>query len=492
MDVKVYFSDFFDVDPEVIDEYGAINISLINDLPLFIDPFLLFNSEEENFKKIHQEIIKYILFLQERASQYPELNKGMLDSWYLFPEVKQTWLGFSMDGNSGRGLGNDFATGLHEGLSTIFKDFGRETVPKSPHMEKLCLISPKVGRDKISDFTTNFVKQFLLMYTEQFAKEYLQDEQCLKFTVLKVEFNYETMSWASKSYILPAHNGDYVLLTPKSLLTRDDTFINRTDMVRNLQHIAPSVSDAALRFELNNYFTNVLPKKRKEMTKSEKDAAAVALIKKHPELIDYYLKYKEDNETEATSVSVSNVQEVRQIFHDQLTELISLLSDKTEFYKTVPDAHDEALKRVQYLKHVIENQDGYRIFYINEKPIRRESDLQIMYRLVWYASVLDVNREVNNGRGPVDFKISNGAKNASLVEFKLASNSKLKQNLEKQVEIYQVANNTDRAIKVIMYFTDDEYTKLSKVLKDLKLDNCKDIILIDARSDNKPSASNAK
>ena len=492
MDVKVYFSDFFDVDPEVIDEYGAINISLINDLPLFIDPFLLFNSEEEDFKKIHQEIIKYILFLQECASQYPKLNKGMLDSWYLFPEVKQTWLGFSMDGNSGRGLGYDFATGLHEGLSTIFKDFGRETVPKSPHMEKLCLISPKVGRDKISDFTTNFVKQYLLMYTEQFAKEYLQDEQCLKFTVSKVEFNYETMSWASKSYILPAHNGDYVLLTPKSLLTRDDTFINRTDMVRNLQHIAPSVSDAALRFELNNYFTNVLPKKRKEMTKSEKDAAAVALIKKHPELIDYYLKYKEDNETEATSVSVSNVQEVRQIFHDQLTELISLLSDKTEFYKTVPDAHDEAFKRVQYLKHVIENQDGYRIFYINEKPIRRENDLQIMYRLVWYASVLDVNREVNNGRGPVDFKVSIGSKNASLVEFKLASNSKLKQNLEKQVEIYQTANNIDRAIKVIMYFTDDEYTKLSKVLKDLNLNDCKDIILIDARSDNKPSASNAK
>ena len=115
-----------------------------------------------------------------------------------------------------------------------------------------------------------------------------------------------------------------------------------------------------------------------------------------------------------------------------------------------------------------------------------------MYRLVWYASVLDVNREVNNGRGPVDFKVSIGSKNASLVEFKLASNSKLKQNLEKQVEIYQTANNIDRAIKVIMYFTDDEYTKLSKVLKDLNLNDCKDIILIDARSDNKPSASNAK
>lgn len=492
MDIKVYFSDFFNVEPDLIDEYGAINISLVNDLPLFIDPFLLFNSEEEEFKKIHQEIIRYILFLQDQASKYPELNRGMLDSWYLFPEVKQTWLGFSMDGNSGRGLGFDFATGLHEGLSTIFKEFGRETVPKSPHMEKLCLISPKVGRDKISDFTTNFVKLYLLQYTEKFAQNFLSDEQCLKFTVTKVEFNYETMRWVSRSFVLPMHNGDYVLLTPKSLLTRDDTFINRTDMVRNLQQIAPSVTDAALRFELNNYLTNVLPKKRKEMTKTEKDAAAVSLIKEHPELIDYYLKYKEDNEQEATSVSISNVQEVRQLFHEQLSELIRLLKDKTEFYLTSPDAHDEAMKRVVYLKHVIENQDGYRIFYINEKPIRRENDLQIMYRLVWYASVYDVNREVNNGRGPVDFKVSYGGRNASLVEFKLASNSKLKQNLEKQVEIYQVANSIDRAIKVIMYFTEDEYIKLSKVLNELKLNTCGDIILIDARSDNKPSASNAK
>lgn len=33
------FSDYFGVNIDDIDEYGAINISLINDLPLFIDPF---------------------------------------------------------------------------------------------------------------------------------------------------------------------------------------------------------------------------------------------------------------------------------------------------------------------------------------------------------------------------------------------------------------------------------------------------------------------
>ena len=133
--------------------------------------------------------------------------------------------------------------------------------------------------------------------------------------------------------------------------------------------------------------------------------------------------------------------------------------------------------------------DGYRIFYLDGKPIRKESDLQIMYRLVWFATEFDVNREVNNGRGAVDFKVSKGSNDTTLVEFKLASNSKLKKNLENQVEIYKLANCTDRAIKVILYFDLDEYNKVIKVLNDLNLQGCNDIVLIDA-SDNKPSASN--
>ena len=56
-------------------------------------------------------------------------------------------------------MGSDFANNLFEGLNSIFKNFGKEKITKGHHMEKLCLISPHVGRDKISDFTTNFAKQ---------------------------------------------------------------------------------------------------------------------------------------------------------------------------------------------------------------------------------------------------------------------------------------------------------------------------------------------
>ena len=119
-------------------------------------------------------------------------------------------------------------------------------------------------------------------------------------------------------------------------------------------------------------------------------------------------------------------------------------------------------------------------------------DGAIFIRLVWYGSPLDVNREVNNGRGPVDYKISYGSKISTLVEFKLASNSKLKQNLAKQVDVYKAASNTERAIKVILFFSEAEEKKILDILNELNLAGNDDIVLIDARNDNKPSASNVK
>lgn len=491
-DIKVYFSDYFNIDEDVIESYGAVNISLINDLPLFIDPFLLFNSSDPEYQEIHKEMIDYLLFLQTQSERHIELSSGMRKAWYSFPEVKQTWLGFSLSGNAGCGMGNDFAVGLHDGLNSIFKNFGKQTVTKGHHMEKLCLISPRVGRDKISDFTTNFAKKYLLEYTQAFAKQYLSNDQCMTFAVAKAYFNWETKSWASKNYYLPSFNGDYVLLTPKAMLTRDDTFINRTDMIHNLQQIAPSIPDDALRFELETYFRDVLSKKKAEMSKTEKEYAATNLIHMHPELIDYYIRYKEDNEAQATSISKEKVREVELLFNTQISQLIALLNKFTDFYRIIPDAHEEAKKRVVFLKQVIENQDGYRLFYSNGAPIKREADLQVIYRLVWYGTPLDVNREVNNGRGPVDYKVSFGSKNSTLVEFKLASNSKLKQNLAKQVDVYKSASNTNRAIKVILYFSEAEENKIYDILNELHLTGNEDIILIDARNDNKPSASNVK
>jgi hypothetical protein len=63
----LYFSDYFNISPEVIKEYGAFNISLVSDAPLFIDPFLLFNSDNPTYQCLHNEIIKYLKFLKKKS-----------------------------------------------------------------------------------------------------------------------------------------------------------------------------------------------------------------------------------------------------------------------------------------------------------------------------------------------------------------------------------------------------------------------------------------
>ncbi|MCP5275384.1 MAG: hypothetical protein H6936_11185 [Burkholderiales bacterium] len=486
--MNVYFTDYFKVSPEDMEKYGAFNISLINDLPVFIDPFLLFNSDKPEYQDLHQRIIKYISFLREMSEAGP-ISKGLIHHWFLFPEVKQNWLGFSKVGNSGSGLGKNFATALNDNLSTIFTNFGSEQITKGSHLEKLCLIKDGVGKDNISDFTTNLIKGFLCEYTQKFADLYLNKSQTKSIIVPHSEFGYETRRWIGKKFTLPYIDGDYLLLTPKDILTKDEAWINKYDIFGDFNDILSAIPNDELRGQINDYFLRRIPEDAKQREINE---AIAKTLRKFPELIDRYIRLKEDTGEQAVALSKQKVLETEAVFIRQVSALIESLREDSKFYSTADNTYEEAYKRVLFLKQVIENNDGYRIFYVKGQPLKRESDLQLMFRLTWYASKDDVNTEVNNGRGPVDYKISRGSNDSTLVEFKLASNSKLKQNLAKQVEIYKSANQTKKSIKVILYFSAVELANVKRVMNELELTEGKELVLIDAQATNKPSASNAK
>jgi hypothetical protein len=492
--MKIYFSDFFNISPDNLDEYGAFNVSLINDLPLFIDPFLLFGSKKPEYQNQHNEILKYLRFLKDKSEQ--GINDiSQIKSWYIFSEVKQNWFGYSKAGNSGSGLGEKFGRSMSSSMHIVFDDLGKEKVTQSSHLEKAGLFEIGVGKDNISDFTTNLIKNYLLTYTEIFAKKHI-DEALLRIVkVDKVYFDYERERWMPKEFTLPFIFGDFVILTPRDILTKDDNWINSNDLKGDFRRICNSIQNDQLRNEIFNYFQKKLPKppKNKKNTQKEITQAIQSTIRQYPEIIKWYIKQKEENKEGAKNVSMQKVQEVETIFIHQIRSLIETLIEKTGFYDNISpqSSYDEALKRVAFLKQVIENNDGYRSFYFDGKPIKREENLQIMYRLTWYhPSDFDVNREVNNGRGHVDYSISKGSANKTLIEFKLASNSKLKQNLAKQVEIYEQANNTKNSIKVILYFNNSELRKVNKILKELRIENKSNIVLIDAG--RKTSASNVR
>lgn len=490
--MKIYFSDFFDVSPEVLDNYGAFNISLINDLPLFIDPFLLFGSKKPEYQELHESILEYLSFLKKKSEQgISELSE--IKSWYLFPEVRQNWFGYSKIGNGGSGLGEKFGRAMSSSMHIVFDDLGKERITQTSHLEKAGLFEIGVGKDNISDFTTNLTKEYLLNYTETFAIKNISPELLNVVHVDKAYFDYDLERWMPKEFTLPYIFGDYVILTPRDILTKDDNWINGNDLRGDFKRICNSIPNDQLRNEILNYFRKRLPKppKNKSNTQKEITQAVQETIRQFPEVIKWFIKLKEENKEGAKNISKQKVEQVETVFIHQIARFVELLSEQTDFYTTPAESsYEEALGRIHFLKQVIENNDGYRLFYIDGKPIKREDDLQIIYRLTWYASDFDVNREPNNGRGPVDYSISKGSKDKTLIEFKLASNSKLKQNLAKQVEIYEKANSTQKSIKAVLYFDNSEFKKVNKILKELKTENSPNIILIDAG--RKISASNVK
>ena len=483
----VYFSDIFGIDEHILEEYGAFNISLINDLPLFIDPFLLYASNKKEYRQQHFNILKYLSFLKTKSEQH-SISDVQIKMWYCFPEVKQNWLGYSLSGNNGAGLGMKFGKSMSNLMPYVYSDLNREKITSTSHLEKICLFNEGVGKDNISDFTCNLIKKYLLEYTQKFADLYLSKDSVKEVMVDKVYFDYENEFWMPAQYRLPFWNGDYVILTPKDILTKDDNWINHKDLINNFLTVRNSVSNNILRYKINELYQKNLPRNPK---KEDITNAIMKTIKQHPELLDYYIRLKEENKEGAKNVSKQKVADVHNLFIKHVQQLILKLSSYSDFYKIRTNTLDASRERVMFIKQVIENNDGYRLFYYNWRPIERATDLQIMFRLTWFGSPYDVNREVNNGRGPVDYVISLGAHDKTLVEFKLASNKKLKQNLANQVKVYESANQTKQSIIVILYFSSTEFRKVQRILKELCLEDNQDIILIDA-CNNKVSASNVK
>lgn len=497
----MFFSEYYGIDTSIIEEYGAVDISFVCDLPLFIDPMLIFNSEKEEYKKLHEKIIRYFHFLYKKASE--GLSAKELGAWFEFNEVPNNWLGYSMTGNKGAALGKQYAKFLYENIR-----FAVDTndITKSNHIEKIMLLYEGSGKDKISDLTVNLIKGFLCTYTEIFAKQYIDSKYLKKMIVEKADFNYETESFVSREYILPyivneKGKSEYVLLTPKDILREDEPAINRKDFFDSYDDIREMIDNDSLRAYVNNYIGKAVleyEEKQKQnkkgisersIKKIEKEAFK-ELVRDYPELYDYYIKYVENNPEQVNAVAHEECRDELEKFYNNSKTLISKVINAGYVVREDIEAREEAKNRLKFFKHIIEDCDGYLALYYNGKQIAKEKDLQRLFKFVWYGTSYKVDAEPNNGRGQADFIVSKGIINQNIIEFKLASNSNLG-HVFTQIKIYEAANCADGSLVVIFCFSADEMRFAEKVVKDEGYGDAigESIFLIDCRKDNKKSAS---
>ena len=93
-----------------------------------------------------------------------------------------------------------------------------------------------------------------------------------------------------------------------------------------------------------------------------------------------------------------------------------------------------------------------------------------MVQYLFYATVvmfcrlnnIDITPESNAGRGPVDFKFSQGWKDRALVELKLVRNTAFWEGIMKQVPTYSKAEEIHSAFFVGVAYTDSEISSASQ------------------------------
>ena len=113
----------------------------------------------------------------------------------------------------------------------------------------------------------------------------------------------------------------------------------------------------------------------------------------------------------------------------------------------------------------VENNKGWSLLWNdNGKPKTEEAAQNLFLGIVMHycrANNIDISREANIGRGPVDFKTSLGYTLRALLELKLAKNTKFWNGLNKQLPKYMQAENIISGYFVIIMFNEKDYKKLN-------------------------------
>lgn len=156
------FSEYFELNKSQ-PELDFVDITPGTDIPLFIDPYSASIRTDEwsikcnlHIRSFFQTLINYI------RSNHVNEAKNLLN--YLH-EPNETCLGLSSANPNGRRVGGKQASDLYQNL---LKSQAAKTGLLS-ELAECDLFIEGIGRDKISDITTNIIRKLLIEYTQQQA-----------------------------------------------------------------------------------------------------------------------------------------------------------------------------------------------------------------------------------------------------------------------------------------------------------------------------------
>ncbi len=220
--IRPRLNDFHEL-PFLQEEVDFAIPFLDEDIPLYIDPFLLWKINSQQDNSLHTTIVT--LFNQLGYQYINGKEKESKQILIELSECNEVGLGNSKN-RKGKKIGDKTATEI----LNLFRYIPQINKQGFQHFEEIQLLVNNISKDRISDISSSLIKSFLIDYTiDQCNKLNIPIEKC-NIPV----YDYKTLQIKSEETYLPINpiNKQPIIFTPKRWLkyipwvTYDDYFKN--------------------------------------------------------------------------------------------------------------------------------------------------------------------------------------------------------------------------------------------------------------------------
>jgi hypothetical protein len=445
---KMRFTQLAEITPSSDDDW--FDPVLTEDTPLYVDPFLVFEDPSPPFDDAHEMVVRFFSVCRDLV----RLDNGRRGRHWdkalrllTFPEPKEFALGLAMGSPNGSGTDEHFAEQMANALEVI----SRAVEQRVAYVEMFALFAPGLGVDRISDIFCNILKSRFIAYTQQVCQRH--DVTLKQVQVRNASWNPSTARWSDARLLLPCSpvTGGAVLLTPDRFLQNIPLRITAD----GFYGWAESQHNVELREDLNYDLGESLS--RSERAERGRDLA----LRRPVMAFEYVDEVAEQADARPYDVAADPELFVR--WYEAGRDAGRREAERSEplSQPSEADFHGWLGTLVNRFAHAVEHTDLWRVLWNDEltRP-RKEKIVQAVAGQMWILlcerSDVDISREANVGRGPVDFKFSAGWRRRALIEVKLMSSRKLRQGAEAQLPQYMTSERISSAYYVCVGFTDEE------------------------------------
>jgi hypothetical protein len=460
-----FYNEIFKVKSSDLKTYDVFNGYIDKDSLYYIVPNELESMEIDEFKNSYKKYIKFfenIITILDKSNGNDILFRQAKKLFQL-GEIGHIGLGYAKDSKSGSGIGPKLAEKITQ---TAFELI--QAGIKDPEIFQLVgILEEGIGADRISDITVGILISDFLNYTQNVST---------KLNISTKQFEYNKIN-----YNIPHNGQNPIVFCPKSILTDLPVALDNDDISRVCSH------NEDLRNNVNQIIADEFTKVGIRLYKRNLRELLISNPKIASEIIETFKK-------KSNLYDFENDPNGDFIWKEIAEDSISKYPLKLDKNKTPLEIVNDICNKFQ---DMIENNGLWKFFHNHDGTHKNETFSQLLFFAIAHsyceANNLDLSPESDAGRGPVDFKISQGFNDKINVEIKLSTN-RLLHGFQTQLPIYDKAEKTNKSIFLIIQLYEKHDNQIKKVFDykkdketiDNKLPN---IIVVDATKRKSASKS---